>query len=346
VLGTAEVLDVQEVGGEIVHLLGAALPVGETVQGRIDAHRRRDYTEQHTADHVITGVIHRKYGFENVGFHMGAETTTIDLSGYLSPEELGEMEAEANAAIRANLPIYQRFPSSEELRQLDYRSKKELTGTIRLIEIPGVDLCACCGTHLASTGGLGLIKIVATEKLHGGLRFEFVAGERAWSYVAAACEENRKNSVLLSAKPLATSAGVERVLSDCAALKQSLAEAENRYIAAVCEANAGAEGVTLFAEGLSPALLQRLTNALMERCGGTCAVFSGADGEGYRYCIGSRTGEVRELVRDLNSALGGRGGGRANFAQGSVSAAKEDIVRFLEGALRADLNGERRGDAF
>lgn len=333
VIGGVGVTFVFERGAQVVHRCALPLPVGAEVRGTIDVARRRDHTEQHTADHILTGVIRRRFGYENVGFHMGAAVTTIDLNGPLTAEELSEMEAEANAVIRDNLPIIESYPTAAELAQLDYRSKKELDGRVRIITIPGVDICACCGTHLHRTGGLGLIKVIGMTPLRGGVRLEILAGERAWKHMAAVFEQNHRNSALLSAKPLATSLAVERLLEEKAQQKALLQAAETRYIAAVCAAAEGPDGVCLFEDGLDATLLQKLTDALMEHRNGICAVFSGSDAEGWRYAVGMRGGDLRETIKRMNEQLGGRGGGRPHFAQGRVSAKRRRIEAFFEEIL-------------
>ncbi len=321
---------VSEREGVVVHVVDRPFDTGREVRGAVDMRRRRDYTEQHTADHVLTGVIHRRYGFDNVGFHMGAETTTIDLNGVLTAGQLAEMEDEANEAIRSNLPVLESYPAKAELERMEYRSKKELEGDVRIITIPGVDVCACCGTHVERTGALGLIKVLSMTHLRGGIRLEFAAGERAWRFMAAAFEENRKNSVLLSAKQLETSSAVGRLLEEQARLKAELAETEKRWYSAVSRANAGKEPVLLFEQGLTSAQVQRLANELMEKANGVAAVFSGSDSEGWRYAVGQRDGDVRGLIKRMNSELRGRGGGRDFFAQGQVSAKRAEIERFFE----------------
>ncbi len=328
-LGGAGVLDVQERGEEIVHLLPVPLFPGSGVEGRVDEAFRLDYTEQHTADHVLCGVIHRRWGYDNVGFHMGAETTTIDLSGVLEPEQLAEMEEEANAVIRADLPILERWPDPAALPALDYRSKKELSGPVRLIEIPGVDLCACCGTHLKSTGALGCLKILSFEKLRGGLRLEMVAGARAWRGLAAVFEENRRVSGLLSAPMTQTAQAVSRLLEEQQGLKAALAASEKRWVRTAA-AGAMGDGTRLFfEEDLSAETMQRLCDAVMQLSSGLVGVFSGTDREGYRYAVGQKDAQLRDLVKAMNEALRGRGGGRDGFAQGRVNATESEIRAFF-----------------
>lgn len=315
--------------GEIIHLTSGRFEPGQQVLGSIDAARRLDYTEQHTADHVLTGVIHRRWGYDNVGFHMGAETTTIDLNGPLTGDQLAEMEDEANAVIRADLPVLESFPSAEELDRLEFRSKKELDGAVRIITIPGVDVCACCGTHLERTGGLGLIKVLSMSHLRGGVRLELAAGARAWRAMSAVFAENRRNSVLLSARQEETSAAVERLLGEQERLRQELAAAEKRWYAARAGACRAGERALVFEQGLSPAQLQRLANGLMERTGALTAVFSGSDGEGWSYAIGCPDGGLRALTARMNSVLSGRGGGKETFVQGKLSASRAEIEEFF-----------------
>lgn len=333
-LDAAGVTGVFERGDEIVHMLTGPLEPGSEVTGKIDSMRRRDYTEQHTADHIISGLIHARYGYENVGFHMGPDVTTIDFSGWLEPSQLAEMEDEANAVIRANLPIIQSWPDVEKLEKLEYRSKKKLSGSVRLITIPDVDICACCGTHLKSTGELGILKVISAVRLRGGLRVELLAGARAWRYLAAIFDENRKNSQSLSAKPLETSGAVSRILDEQSHLKQELAATRRRWLESAARENAGRGDVLIFEPGLSPEELQSLTDAVMESCGGLCAAFSGSDSEGFRYAIGKKDGELRELVKTMNSALKGRGGGRPSFAQGQVNSTLGEIRRFFDELLK------------
>lgn len=331
----AGVLAVYERDGEILHAADRPFDIGSEVCGRVDMVRRRDYTEQHTADHVLSGVIHRRFGYDNVGFHMGAETTTIDLNGVLTPEQLAQMEERANDVVRRDLPVIESWPAREVLEFIEYRSKKELSGEVRLITIPGVDVCACCGTHAAHTGELGMIKVVSMTRLRGGVRLEMVAGARAWRWAARVFEENRKSSVLLSAKQHETASAVERLLEEQERLCAELAETEKRWFSAAAREHAGEEMALLFESGLSTAQVQRLADAVMDS-GGAAAVFSGSDAEGWRYAVGRREGDVRELVKELNAALSGRGGGRPFFAQGQVKASRAEIEAFF--AARAQEN--------
>ena len=328
-LNGARVLDVQERDGVIYHTVDT--PLSGQVLGGIDWDRRFDLMQQHSGEHLVSGTAHRLYGVENVGFHMGAELITIDFDRIVTMEELARVEALVNLAIWENLETRIRCYESEAACPESYRSKKEIAGQLRLVEFPGVDLCACCGTHVKRTGEIGIVKILSVVKFHQGVRIELLCGRRAYDYLAAVTAQNRAVSGLLSAKPLETARAVERMQGELAQVKQEKAAWEGRYIAARAQALKGMEHVTLFEEGLSPDSLRRLCVELMEGCGGRCAVFSGSDETGWAYALGQTGGDLRQFVKELNAALNGRGGGKPNFAQGRVSAKRSEIEAYLAG---------------
>ena len=329
-LGDVKVLDVQEKDQIPVHMTDAPLAEGQEVHGTICWKDRFSRMQEHSGEHIVSGLIHRKYGYDNVGFHMGEEIR-LDISGVLTWEELMEIEQEANGIVFRNLPLHVWYPGEEELHATDYRSKKELSGAVRIVEFPGTDICACCGTHVARTGEIGLVRILSVEKFHSGVRVEMAAGRRAYEYLSDIADQNRQVSRILSAKPLETARAVERMQGELAQVKQEKAAWEGRYIAARAQALKGMEHVTLFEEGLSPDSLRRLCVELMEGCGGRCAVFSGSDETGWAYALGQTGGDLRQFVKELNAALNGRGGGKPNFAQGRVSAKRSEIEAYLVG---------------
>ncbi len=333
-LSGVRVTDTHERGGQIVHYCDAPLAEGRTVQGELDWARRFSLMQLHSGEHLVSGIIHRRFGYENVGFHMGAEMTTIDFSGMLTPDDLRQIEREANEAVWRNLPVEISWPDAETLKTIPYRSKKELTGEVRIVTFPGVDICACCGTHVARTGEIGLIKIFSCQKFHDGVRLELLCGERAYSHVCTLVEQNRQNSVLLSAKAPQTAAAVQRLLDEQAQLKLRCVQLERRVIAEKKERYCSAGNVLLFESGLSPDALRLLTTEIMACCGGRCAVFT-QSAQGYQYYIGQENGALRELTLRMNAALRGRGGGKPNFVQGSVQADEAEIRAFF--AQEADV---------
>lgn len=328
ILGTAQVLDVSERGGEVVHLCDAPAAVGESVHCAIDWQRRFSLMQQHSGEHLVSGIVHRRFGYDNVGFHMGKDMITIDFSGELTAQELQAVERSANEAIWADLPSTIFFPDAETLHTLPYRSKKELTGAVRLVQFAGIDLCACCGLHVARTGEIGLIKLFSTTKFHNGSRVELLCGARALEYLNGIHAQNREISALLSAKPQETSAAVKRVSDELTDARGHIAQLENRLFAQKAAELSGQPRAVLFEDSMSPDALRRYADALLQSVA-CCAVFAGSDGD-YKYVLAARTLDLRETVRRLNAALNGRGGGKPQFAQGSVRAGRAEIEAFWE----------------
>ena len=323
-LGTALVTDVQEHGGVITHTVSAALPVGQTVEGRIDWARRRDHMEQHTGEHILSGTLHRLFGAENVGFHIGSPAVRMDMSVPLTAGQLAEAEAQANAVIRADAPVRCWYPAPEDLAKLTYRSKKEIDGAVRLVDAGGADLCACCGTHVAHTGEIGLIKLFSTTHFRGGSRIEMACGGRALAMLNALCAQNRDISVRLSAKPVQTAAAVARLASERTEAQQRAAALEDRLFALLAQ-----DGQTLrFEPPMPPESVRRLADAMVRANGARCAVFAGQDGA-WHYAMADRDGDLRGLTKRLNAALQGRGGGKPGFVQGSLAASRTDIEAFF-----------------
>ena len=328
-LGGARVLDVQEHGDDVVHTCDRSLTPGETVAGELDWARRFALMQQHSGEHLVSGLVHERYGWSNVGFHMGADCMTIDFSGPIPPEDIPGIELAANKAVWADLPSEVLLPTPEELEHLHYRSKKALTGQVRLVRFPGTDLCACCGTHVARTGEIGLIKILSCVKFREGVRIEMMCGSQALAYLSSIHEQNHEISTLLSAKPLQTAKAVRRVLAERDDAMYRLIAEENRRFEELAQKLDGAGDCVLFEPGLSPDGVRKLAVAVMERCGGRCAVFSGEDEVGYKYAIGEQNGDLRALVKQVNAELSGRGGGKPLFAQGSVNAKRSEIEAFF-----------------
>ena len=329
VLGGAAVLEVHEREGRVVHTCAAPLMVGETVAGEIDWDRRFDLMQQHSGEHIVSGLAHARWGCDNVGFHLGSELVTIDLNVELNEEQLGELEAAANQYLWQDRPVVISYPTPEELEKLDYRSKKELTGRVRIVTFPGADCCACCGTHVASAGQVGLVKLLSVQKFRQGVRIELVCGGRALRYVNKILAQNHQVSNLLSAKPFETAAAVCRLQEENAALKSRVLTMEDAHFAALAAEYAGAGDVVLFEEGLSPDALRRLCDAVLHTCGGRCACFSGGEGRGYQYAVGQQGGDLRAFSKEMNQTLNGRGGGKPEFVQGALQASRREIEAFF-----------------
>lgn len=330
VIAGITVTDTHEVGGNVVHYCQTPVEVGAEVECAIDWTWRFRLMQQHSGEHMVSGFIHQAFGYSNVGFHMGKDSVTIDFDGPITEEQLAEIEKKTNAAIWENTPVEVLYPQGEELEKLPYRSKKELTGQVRIVNFPGVDLCACCGVHVKHTGEIGLVKFLSCVKFHEGVRIEMLAGDRALELLCGTWEQNRQISGLLSAKPLETAAAAARMQQELNDTKYRLTQMEDKLFKMQAERYKDAGDVLLFEEGLKPDALRRLTDAIMTACGGRCAVFSKTE-QGFQYAIGHADGDLRQFTKDMNGRLNGRGGGKPNFVQGSVAADRAAIEVFFKG---------------
>ena len=328
-LDNVQVLDTREQGEAIVHFCNGPLAAGETVEGQIDYAARFDRMQQHTGEHIVSGLIHARYGYHNTGFHMGTESTTIDFDGVIPAEDLPELEAAANAAVWQDLAVRCWVPTPEELETVVYRTKRALPWPVRIVEVPGFDTCACCGTHTARTGEVGLVKLFSAIPFRGGTRMEMACGKRALSILNTAYEQNKLVSQAFSAKIQETGEAARKMNELLAAQKYRITGLERMIFAAIAAGYAGAGDVLHFEEGLDNNAVRELADTIAETCGGTAAVFSGEDGNGYAFCLVTRNGDLRQLGRDMTKALSGRGGGKPNCQQGRVGCQKTDIQAFF-----------------
>ena len=329
-LGGVAVLDVQERGEEVIHLCDGPLEPGSRVEGRIDYERRFHLMQQHTGEHIVSGIIHRRYGYHNVGFHMGANFIEIDFDGVIPAEALPEIEREANEALWKNLEVICWYPSEAELPNVFYRTKKALPWPVRIVQVPGYDSCACCGVHVKHTGEVGLVKLFSVVGLRGGSRIEMACGSKALELLNRAYEQNRLVSQAFSAIIFETGTAAKRVNEALAAEKFRVTGLQRRLFTATAESYANSVDVLHFEDGLEPALVRELADAIAHQCSGRTAVFSGSDEAGYSYCLAARAGDLRPFGKEMNERLKGRGGGKPNFLQGSVRATRTEIEKFFE----------------
>lgn len=328
-LGASDVTDVWESGGIIVHRCTAPIDAGTAVTGEIDWERRFDFMQQHSGEHIISGIICRRFDCDNVGFHIGADAVTIDFSVEMTLEQLRDAELEANGHIWKNTLSEVLWPEADELKAIDYRSKKELESPVRLVRFGAADTCACCGTHVKRAGEVGLIKLLSCQKFREGVRIELLCGKRAFEYLDSIQSENAEISKTLSAPPLKTADAVMRLQSELESERYRAIGLENRLFAQIAEARRGTGAVLLFEPGLGPDALRRLATAVSESCCTLCAAFSGEEGN-YKYAITHQAEALTSLAKALNSTLNGRGGGRGGLIQGSLAATKAEIENFFK----------------
>lgn len=328
-LGDVRVLDTREREETVVHICDGALTEGATVEGSIDYAGRFSRMQQHSGEHIVSGIINRRYGYHNTGFHMGSDIVTIDFDGVIPAEALPAIEAEANSAVWQNLPIRCWYPGPEELPGVAYRSKKALPWPVRIVQVPGFDSCACCGTHVKATGEIGIIKLFTAIPFRGGTRMEMACGQRALEVLNRAYEQNRQVSQAFSAKIEETGAAARRMNEVLSQQKYRIVGLERQIFTGIASGYAGKGNVLHFEEGLDSAAVRDLADAIAGVCGGTAAVFSGSDEAGYGFCLVTREGDLRPLGKAMTGALGGRGGGKPVFQQGRVQAGREQIEGFF-----------------
>ena len=326
------VTDVHESDGVIWHsvdTLPTSLAQGARVTACIDWEWRFDKMQQHTGEHILSGILHQLYGAENVGFHIGAEAVRMDTSIPLTAEQLRQAELAANRIVWQNVPVVISYPTPDELAQLTYRSKKEISGQVRIVEIPGADVCACCGTHTAFSGQVGQIKILAAENYKGGVRLSVVCGQRALLAAQAMRARQADIGALLSAKADQTAVAVHRIYDEYTALKFNHLGLCSQLFDTLAAAVAPHEDVIRFLPGLDPDGLHRLAVRLSEATTGLCVALTENE-KGTGYCIAQSGGDVRPLTKALNTALNGRGGGKPGICQGSCAATPQQVEDFLK----------------
>ena len=323
-LGDAYISDVQIKNGEILHFADKPLSVGQAYDCKLDFDFRFRNMQNHSGEHIISGIVHRLYGFNNVGFHLGAEMT-MDFDGELTRRQLDEIEDLANKAVYENLPVKAYYPTDEELKQLDYRSKLDLKENVRIVEIKGVDVCACCAPHVKATGEIGIIKILDFEKYKGGVRLIVKCGADALRDYREKYKNVLEISNLLSAKQPTVSAAVVRLNDQLSAEKAETAALKKRLIA---EKAAGfapdTDKTAVFENGLDIKELQLLADALCQKAGGIRGAFSGADGA-FSFAICGEETALGNFFAKFKAAFNTRGGGRNGIRQGTVCAERAEI---------------------
>jgi alanyl-tRNA synthetase len=322
------VLDVQIKNGIIEHLTDRPVEVGSFVYGKIDFTRRFDFMQHHTGEHIFSGLVYKTYGYHNVGFHLSDRTVSMDYDGFLTMDQVRAIEWEANQVIWKNLPVEISWPDKEELDQISYRSKKEISGRLRLVTIPGVDVCACCAPHVRRTGEIGILKVISFQNYKGGTRVSILCGNRAYLYL-------KKEHDMIGRLALSLSTSWENIpdvfskqQEEIADLKKRLSDMAEKVLLKEAENLPDGENVCMFAQsGTDPNVARRIVNDLMEKKSGYCGIFIGNDAEGYRFIIGSKNCNCNDLLQEMRKTIQVRGGGAPAMVQGSVSCAGSDIEK-------------------
>lgn len=337
VLDDVGVFDVQEKNGILYHMTEKPLEAGKTVKGKVDWDVRFSKMQQHSGEHIVSGLIHRKYGYNNVGFHLGQDVVTMDFDGVITKEQLKEIEFLANEGVVKNLPVQVEYPTEKELENITYRSKIEIEGQIRIVTIEGYDVCACCAPHVKKTGEIGLIKLINVQNYKGGVRITMLCGFRALADYNEKETSVKKVSVLLSANEKEIAEAVEQLKEEKAQLKNEIVLLQKKLLKSkAAQVAEGQEKVCLFEPELEGDAPREFVNLLLEKKIKVCGVFFGNDSAGYRYVVGSRSVDTRRIAKSLNEKFAGRGGGKPEMVQGSLKGMEKEIHQFFTCDLSVD----------
>ncbi len=335
-----EVLHVSIKNGVITHTVDTPFVPGSTVHGELDLKLRFDNEQQHSGEHILSGLAHSLYGCTNVGFRLAPDYTTLDFDRPLSAEQLLDLEKRANEVVYRDLPVKCSFPSAEELAVLDYRSKIELSGDVRIVEIPGVDICACCAPHVDSTGLIGMIKIIKHEAWKGGVRLTILCGKRALMYFGKALSTLDSLTKLCSAGPDALPEAVNALLQKSLKAEADKNKAETLLLEhllksgieklqkepASADEDRDKAPLILFTSAMDTRNIRNAINSVASGHAGILAVFAEQDGS-MNFIASSTSGGLKAITDTLRKELGAKCGGNDTMIQGTVSASKEDILR-------------------
>ena len=325
-----EVLDVQIKDEVIAHTLVSPLTVGATVKGVVDWQHRFYNMQQHSGEHIFSGIVYNRFGYDNVGFHLSDSIVTMDFNGVISAEEIAEIETAVNQAIIENIPVEVSFPTKEELKTLEYRSKIEIEGQVRIVTIPGYDVCACCAPHVRRTGEIGMLKVMNVQSYKGGVRVSILCGFRA-------LEAFRQKADIITELMAQFSTNQEAIVENVVKLKNANQTMKNQLATAkqelmeykVSAIPEDSENAILFESDLETPVVRNVVNGLVEKFAGISAVFVGDDENGYQFIVGSKNKDCRAIAAALREKLSARGGGSDKMIQGSVAASQLQIGELL-----------------
>ncbi len=318
-----QVIDTQLQGDRIVHICSSAdgLQVGQTVRGAIDWERRFDFMQQHSSEHIFSGLVNKKFGYNNVGFHINEDEMYFDFDGYLSEVELTQLETEVNRVIVEQVPILISTHEQAEIDELEFRSKKAIPEALRLVTIEDIDCCACCGTQLRNTSEIGFFIIRESMKYKSGVRVTALAGFRALRYVQNLLSSSRSAASQLSVKPLELALAVKGSLQKLQASEGLSAKMSKLYLDSLrAEISPEMKKTYRYFVGFSDKQVKHYCKSMADAHKGVhYAILATQQEKRLQYVIASSHLPVEQDVELINVALNGKGGGRGGFAQGSIS---------------------------
>lgn len=322
------VLDVQIENDLIYHTVKESIAVGKTVECHVDWAQRFDFMQQHSGEHILSGIVHERFGYQNVGFHLSTREVTMDFDGVLDDAQLRDIELAANRVVWLNLPVEISYPSGAELAGLSYRSKIEIDGQVRIVSIPGVDVCACCAPHVESTGQIGLIKIVSCQSYKGGVRLTIVCGQRALRDYRTKLENVSTIAQSMSVKQDQIVEAFEKLRGENQSLQGTINTLQAKCLSMALSALPSPDKsrhAVLFTDIADNIAIRNAVNELTQRYEGYCAIFFGEENN-YRFILGSSREDCNEMAQKIRTSLGAKCGGNSLMIQGSAVCSKDDLL--------------------
>ncbi|WP_054742339.1 alanyl-tRNA editing protein [Cellulosilyticum ruminicola] len=313
----------------IYHVVDQALEVGSKVEGKINFERRFDFMQQHSGEHIVSGIINAKYGYNNVGFHLSSDYMTADVDGELSEAQIKEVIQIANEAVFKNVPVKATVFENDKVKDKTYRSKIELAGKVRLVEIGDYDTCACCGTHVKNAGEIGVIECINWERHRGGMRLTLLCGKRALEDYDQRLMITREIGNTLSTKTEKILEAFMKQQEELNNLKQKVASVTNDLLIFRAQDYIAKGETCIMQEGLSGDELRKLCVLMAELGNKVYLVLTQQDGS-IKYALGSSKEDVRPISKALNTVFNGRGGGKPELCQGSLVGEISAIKEFMK----------------
>ena len=332
IIDGVKVMDVQEREGKIYHIVEKEISEGKTVNCKIDFDKRFSNMQHHTGEHIVSGIINQKYGADNIGFHMGRDVVTVDFNVLINKEQIKEVENLANEAIYKNIDVQVIISNKEELENVNYRSKRDLDGDIRIVKIPGYDTCACCGIHVAKTGEIGIIKILSIEKYKKGTRIYMICGQKAINKYNEIYESVDSVSTLLSVKHNEVFDAVMNLKKDIQKEISKNTELQNKLLDEKIKNINRQKNIIFFEENISSKEMKNMLNKLKAKAENIVAIFS-IEENTCKYMIESENVDISQLGKSLNEKFNGKGGGKKNFLQGQIIGNKEEIDKYINSII-------------
>jgi len=332
VVHSVRLLDGQIENNEIIYQVSDEIPIKTKILCKLDWNKRFDRMQNHSGEHILSGLINREYGYNNVGFHLSDDDmVTLVVDGALTREQVAELESKVNAVIYQNYPITDTYPTKEELANISYRSKIEIDGQVRLItignEIQTIDICACCAPHVARTGEIGILKVTGVMKVKGNTQISILCGRRALEYI-----NHNLDTLSQLANAFTTHADnvpgiVDNLKNENIELKSQLSDYKEKVI--IEDIISNPDNRCIFTkEQLSAQNMKNIFNTLIQHCAGYVGIFAGTDDAGYRYYAGGKGLDARELAKVMRENLGTKGGGSEEMIQGKAESTREAILQF------------------